>query len=338
MSNCVIAASSFYEPTEFYSSAALEELLHQVYDRLKLPPGRLSELTGIERRGTYGATLTPGEIASFSAKKLLTDNQIAPSQIDALIYCGVCRDALEPATSAQVHFHLKLSAECLHFDLSNACLGMMNGIHMATQLLANSNINHVLVTTGENSLPMLNALIKELNTNPEISRKNIKPHIASLTLGSASLSLLISKESLYPSSSKILGFHWKTDSNAYLLCQALGDYWQPRMKTESEELLHAGVKLGKSLWQSWDQKAKEQLSFYITHQVGKSHEELLTSELNLKKQKTYTSYQQYGNTGSAAVALTWHLAMTNKIFPKGQRGVWLGIGSGLNAMLMHVEV
>lgn len=71
MSNCVIAASSFYEPTEFYTSAALEDLLDPIYARLKLPVGRLSELTGIERRGTYGANLTPGEIASFSAKNFL---------------------------------------------------------------------------------------------------------------------------------------------------------------------------------------------------------------------------------------------------------------------------
>lgn len=338
MSSCVIAASNFFQPTEFYSSDALEVLLSPIYERLKLPHGRLGELTGIERRGCYGANLSPGEIAALSAKDLLIKQQLDPSKIDALIYCGVCRDALEPATSAQVHYHLKLSVDCLHFDLSNACLGMMNGIHMATQLLANSHMNHVLVTTGENSLPMLNALIKELNCNPQITRKNIKPHIASLTLGSASLSFLISKADLYPFSSKILGFHWKTDSSAYLLCQALGDYWQPRMKTESEELLHAGVKLGKSLWQSWSEAEKENLNFYMTHQVGKSHEEYLQAELNLKGYKTYTSYQQFGNTGSAAVALTWHLAMENNVFTKGERGVWLGIGSGLNAMLMHVEV
>jgi 3-oxoacyl-[acyl-carrier-protein] synthase III len=338
MSNCVIAGSSFFEPTEFYSSEAIEELLTPIYERLKLPKGRLGELTGIDTRGCYGIHLSPGEIASFSAKQLLDDLKLKPSQIDALIYCGVCKDALEPATSAQVHFKLKLSSDCLHFDVSNACLGMMNGIHLATKLLGSSNMNHVIVTTGENSLPMLNSLIQELNSNTEVSRKNIKLHIASLTLGSASLSLLISKTSLYPDKPKILDFHWKTDSQAYQLCQALGDYWQPRMKTSSEELLIAGVKLGKSLWDSWDKSAKEDLSFYLTHQVGKTHQEYLTSELKLERYNTYTSYQKFGNTGSAAVALTWHLALKNSKLMKGQKGVWLGIGSGLNAMLMHVEV
>lgn len=337
MKNFVIAGSAFVNPTEFYTSDAIEELLHPIYQRLKLPKGRLQELTGIERRGCYSANLSPGEVSSLSAQKLLTQMNIVPQEIDALIYCGVCRDALEPSTSSQVHHRLNLGADCLHFDVSNACLGMMSGIHMATKLLQDEKINRVLVTTGENSLPMLNALIKELNNNPEITRKNIKPHIASLTLGSASLSLLISKDSLYSNASKILGFHWKTDTQAYNLCQALGDYWHPKMKTDSEHLLEAGVTLGKKLWQTWNNQKKESLSFYLTHQVGKAHEQLLSSELGLKNYQTFTSYQQYGNTGSAAVALTWHLAQEAKVFSKGQKGVWLGIGSGLNAMLMELE-
>ena len=333
----VIAGSAFEEPTEYYSSDTLELMLSPLYERLKLPKGRLEELTGIIRRGCYSADLSPGEIASLSVKKLLKNLDLKSHHIDALIYSGVCRDALEPSTSSQVHHRLQCKSACLHFDISNACLGMMSGIHLATKLLADPKIHRVVVTTGENSQPMLNRLIKELNSNLDINRKNVKPLIASLTLGSASLSLLIAKESDYPGAPKILDFDWKTDTSAYNLCQALGDYWNPRMHTDSEHLLVAGVKLGKSLWKEWDVGKKEALTFYLTHQVGKAHETILRSELNLSPYKSYRTYPDFGNTGSAAVALTWHLAKENNIFPSGSRGVWLGIGSGLNAMLMEME-
>jgi len=337
MSFFVIAGSSFVEPTERYSSSDLENLLNPVYERLKLPKGRLEELTGIVERGIYSAELSPGEIASLSVKKLLAQMDLKPKDVDALIYTGVCRDAMEPSTSSQVHHRLDLKAECLHFDVSNACLGMMSGIHLATKLLADSKMERIVITTGENSLPMLNALVKELNTNSSITRKKIKPHIASLTLGSASVSLLISKSILYPNATKILDFHWKTDTRAYQLCQALGDYWNPKMQTDSEHLLEAGVILGKQLWDSWSHAQKENLDFYLTHQVGKTHSSYLSSELNLHHYKTFNSYPEWGNTGSAAIALTWHLAKEKNIFLKGSRGVWLGIGSGLNAMLMEME-
>jgi 3-oxoacyl-[acyl-carrier-protein] synthase III len=336
-SQMVIAGSAFEEPTEFYTSNAIEDMLNPLYERLKLPKGRLEELTGIQKRGCYSADLSPGEIASFSVKKLLKKMELRPKDIDVLIYSGVCRDALEPSTSSQVHHRCELKADCLHFDVSNACLGMMSAIHLAHKLLADPQINRVIVTTGENSQPMLNTLIKELNTNQTINRKNIKPHIASLTLGSASLSLLISKCSLYPTATKICDFHWKTDTSAYNLCQALGDYWHPRMQTDSEHLLEAGVALGKKLWSDWSESKKEACQFYLIHQVGKAHEQVLRAQLGLSTYSTFITYPDYGNTGSAAVALTWHLAQEKNLFPKGSRGVWLGIGSGLNAMLMEIE-
>ena len=55
----VLAGSSFYAPVCFLSSAAFEELLTPLYLRLKLPKGRLEEMTGIRQRGHYPTYLPP---------------------------------------------------------------------------------------------------------------------------------------------------------------------------------------------------------------------------------------------------------------------------------------
>lgn len=330
----VIAASNFFAPTESYSSSQVESLLAKVYDELRLPYGRLEELTGVNTRGCYPTSLSPGEIAALSAKELLQQNDL--SDVDVLIYCGVCRDALEPSTSSQVHKILNLNASCLHFDLSNACLGMINAVQVAHHLLQNESFNRVLVVTGENPKPMLEKLVERLN-NTEINRQSIKEHIASLTLGGASFSLLVSKEKLYPTATKILGFHWKTDTDGFDLCRASGDYWAPQMRTDSEKLLNAGIKLGKDLWSTWCEQKKVKLNYYVTHQVGKAHATAIEKELGLKSLKTWHSYPTYGNTGTAAVPLTWHLAKMRGDISSEMQGVWMGIGSGLNAMLIHVQ-
>lgn len=336
--SCVIKASSFYPPTEMYSSADIENQLSSIYEKLHLPYGRLEEMTGIKQRGFYDEALFPSDIAALSAKQLLQDEAIDSNEIQALIYCGVCRDGQEPSTSSKVHHLLGLANSCLHFDVSNACLGIMNGIQLAYHLLQNERFHNVLVTTGENSAPLMKKLISELNHNPSFNRKTIKPHIASLTLGSASLSFLISRQDITNHSPKIYGFHWLTNTKNYNLCHATGDYRNPEMVTDSEHLLHEGIELGKNLWNSWPSEHKKNLSFYVCHQVGKAHEELLKNSLGLHNLNTMKSYDQFGNTGSAAVGLSWHLALKNNHFKKGQQGVWLGIGSGLNAMIMHVEV
>ena len=45
-----------------------------------------------------------------------------------LIYAGVCREQFEPATACAVAADLGISPDAAVYDLSNACLGVLNGI------------------------------------------------------------------------------------------------------------------------------------------------------------------------------------------------------------------
>ena len=68
-------------------------------------------------------------------KKALAKAGVAPSEIDALMHCAVCRDRLEPATAAYVHGFVGLGRDCQIFDVSNACLGFMNGLVLAAAMI-----------------------------------------------------------------------------------------------------------------------------------------------------------------------------------------------------------
>ncbi len=54
-----------------------------------------------------------------------------PEQIGLLIDTSVCRARLEPSSAVAVHHELGLPSSCLNFDLSNACLGFVNGMQLA---------------------------------------------------------------------------------------------------------------------------------------------------------------------------------------------------------------
>ena len=47
--------------------------------------------------------------------------------MDILIYAGVCREQYEPATACAVAANLGISPDATMYDLSNACLGVLNG-------------------------------------------------------------------------------------------------------------------------------------------------------------------------------------------------------------------
>ena len=60
---------------------------------------------------------------------------IPPKELDCLIFTSVSRDMMEPATASFVHSQLGLPDRCLVFDISNACLGFLDGMVMLANMI-----------------------------------------------------------------------------------------------------------------------------------------------------------------------------------------------------------
>ncbi len=338
--NIRIDSFAYNLPTKFFSSDELENELAPVYDRLKLPYGRLELQTGIKRRGYWDPGTAPSRIATTAARHLLEKTQIKTDDIDLLIFSSVCRDFLEPATATVVHHNLELSSTCRCFDLSNACLGVLSAMEIAGSLIESKQIRNAMIVSGENSGPLLFETIKFLNENKDLTRKTIKKYIANLTIGSAGVAMMLSHASLTDSKHELLAMTSLADTSTNHLCQGSGSTDSLMMQTQSEELLHAGVKLAAKNWE----QVKRQLEWsnetphkFIAHQVGTAHRNLLFDSLGIDRLKDFSSFEHFGNTGSAALPLTMMLAHENKFLVEGDLVGCLGIGSGLNSTMAGVR-
>jgi acyl-CoA:acyl-CoA alkyltransferase len=329
---------AYEEPEQFLTSDEIEEKLSVLYERAKLPVGRLELQTGIKRRGFWPKGTRPSTIAAKAAEKVL--KKFPRENIDILLHASVCRDFLEPATAAQVHHLLGLSPHCMISDLSNACLGVVSSILMCGHMIERGAIRSALIVSGENSGPLLEETIHHLANDPSIDRKKIKPFIASLTIGSAGVAILLVHKDFAPSSPKILGGTALTDSSAVELCQGDGSTQGLMMETDSEALLKAGIKLSKDNWNkfldvmNW---ANSDINKIIPHQVGVAHRHALLNELGLPHDRDFQTFEQYGNTGSAALPLTLIKAYEADFFKPGDNVALLGIGSGLTSTMLAVE-
>lgn len=329
---------AYQEPTLFMTSDEIEQKLAAMYQRAKLPEGRLELQTGIKRRGYWPNGTRPSMIASQAAEKILS--HFPRQKVDMLLHASVCRDFLEPATAAQVHHNLKLSPDCIISDLSNACLGVLSSMLLAGQMIESGAIKSALIVSGENSGPLLTATINHLINDPLMDRKKIKPFMASLTIGSAGVAMLLTHSSLAPEGGRILGGSTLTDSSAVELCQGDGSSQELMMATDSEALLKAGVALSKANWE----KAKAVLGWsnqmvdrVIPHQVGSAHRLAFLTELNLGLERDFQTFELFGNTGSAALPMTLMKASEAGFLNKGQRVALLGIGSGLTSTMLGME-
>ena len=81
------------------TSTELEERLRPAYERLRIAPGQVASLTGIEERRWWEEGDTVSRPAILAARKALEGTDVRPEDLGVLIYAGVCREGFEPATA-----------------------------------------------------------------------------------------------------------------------------------------------------------------------------------------------------------------------------------------------
>jgi 3-oxoacyl-[acyl-carrier-protein] synthase-3 len=325
--NVCIESYAYELPDTIISSDHIEDELSVIYDRLKLSKGRLQLMTGINERRVWAPGTKPSDLSTLAAKSAFNKSSVKPSEIDLLIHASVCRDFLEPATATVVHHNLELKKECMVFDLSNACLGVINAISIA------------LIVSGENSGPLYYSTINALKNNDEINRKDIKKYIANLTIGSAATAIILSStDHVHKYEAEIMGGVFNSDTSANHLCRGSGNTSELFMQTDSEELLHYGVNLGRDTFIKFNNlNVLKKIDLVLTHQVGIAHEKISLESLELEKHKTYKTYPTLGNTGSSALPITMMMAHENEIIKKDDEILMLGIGSGLVSIFLGVK-
>jgi 3-oxoacyl-[acyl-carrier-protein] synthase-3 len=112
------------------------------------------------------------------------------------------------------------------------------------------------------------------------------------------------------------------------------------MQTDSEQLLIAGVGLARETWDSFMREtgwSAETTQRFICHQVGSVHRRKLYETLELDLAKDYSTFETLGNMGSASLPATLSLARDAGAIHQGDRVSLLGIGSGLNCLMLALE-
>ena len=340
-SRVLINGSSVVIPPKPVSSEDIEARLAPLYERLKLPEGRLELMTGIQTRHYWEHDILPSQARAEAGKLLLSEGRVDKGEIDLLIHCGVCRDRMEPATAAYVHGLLDFPGSCQILDISNACLGFVNAMVLAGGLIESGQIRHALLVSGENGRPLLDNTIKKL-LEGGLNRNQVKPYFANLTIGAGAAAMLVSRDDLVSGPAiKLVGGMARADSSANQFCQ--GDSVGIEgfeMQTNAEGLLDAGIALAATTWDEFEEElgwTRETPDCFVCHQVGRTHQRRLFDSLGLDRSRDFTTYEYMGNVGSVSLPFTLHKAVESGLIKAGQKAALLGIGSGLSTVMLGVE-
>jgi acyl-CoA:acyl-CoA alkyltransferase len=335
--NVFIESLGYTLPSEVVTTDALEHQLAPVYERLRLPHGRLELMTGIVERRFFPPGITPGQVSILSGRQALEESGIRPSEIGALVHGSVCRDHLEPATACRVHHGLQLPSECMIYDISNACLGILTGIVQIANMIELGQIRAGLVVGTECGRELVENTVRRLNQDLQLTRRDIKRFVASLTIGSGSVAVVLCDEKLSRTRNRLVGGSVQAHSDHHALCQSEG--LQTFMETDSEQLMLQGVAVGAETFGAFLHEvgwSRREVDKTAGHQVGVAHRKLLLEALDLDPRIDYTTLEKLGNTGSVALPLTLALGAEEGHVEPGDSLALLGIGSGINCQMLAV--
>ena len=336
--NTCIESIAVALPEEIWTSADIEERLRPLYERLKLPTGRLELMTGIRERRMWPAGTRPSAASAAAGRKVLDKSALRAEQIELFIHAAVSRDMLEPASASFAHRSIGLPPSTQIFDVSNACLGFLNSLTIAAGLIESGQIRCALVAAGENGRPLVEQTLRTLVERP-LSRNEIKPYFANLTIGSGAVAAVVCHRSLAKNRAhRLLGGIARAATQHSDLCQ--GDTYGAEslaMQTDSEQLLLAGVALARETWQEFTATHGSVFDRFICHQVGSVHRRKLYETLGLDLAKDFSTFETLGNTGSVALPATLAAAVDSGAICEGHRVGLLGIGSGLNCLMLALE-
>ncbi len=344
-SNVCVEAVAQHLPDNVVTSEDLENRMRPLYERLKLPVGRLELMSGIRERRFWNEGVVPSEVGAIAGEKVLEKTGFDRSRIGCLISASVCRDFLEPATASVVHNKLQLPGNAEVLDISNACLGVLNGMVHVANMIELGHIEAGLVVAGENGGPLVHHTIETLLSKPMVTRKEIKSSFASLTIGSAAVGVLLTHKKISRTGHRLLGGVSFAASQFNDLCRGNDDSestsgWSPLMETDAETLMREGCRLAGDTWNAFKtimNWKNEDIDRVFCHQVGSMHRKLLYETIGMGLDKDFSTLEILGNTGAASLPVTLAMGEDKGFLPSGSKAALLGIGSGLNCLMLGVE-
>jgi 3-oxoacyl-[acyl-carrier-protein] synthase III len=334
-------------PPHIVTSAEIEDKLSAVYQELGIPFGTLERLTGIGSRHFWDLSERPSSLGTAVVRDAIESSGLDRKDIRALFSCSVTRDYFEPATGCIIHRNLEMSEDSIALDVSNACLGFMDGIFFLSNLIETGVVKAGVVVSAEHTRCIIENTFQSVLQGKSLSRDQLLRMLPTFTIGSGAVAYVLCHESISQKKHRILGGATRSATQHCELCMGNVDYHLvdgpplgPVMETESSKLIAAAAVLGKQTWADCSEVlgwSKDDVDHVFCHQVGRQVNEAFYNTLGLDHSKEFIIYPTRGNLVSAALPTAFAVGIEGRKIAKGDSVALTGFGSGLNSLFLGIE-
>ena len=111
-------------------------------------------------------------------------------------------------------------------------------------------------------------------------------------------------------------------------------------ETDSLRVLQNGVALGLDTFREFRTAlalAEGQPDKIICHQVGATHQRSILDAMGIPSERDFATFRHLGNIGTVSLPITAAIAEEHGFLRAGDMVGFLGIGSGLNCLMLGVD-
>jgi len=287
---------------------------------------------GIEERRVAEKDVCASDLCFKAAEKLMEDNNIDKSTIDALIFVSQTSDYHQPATAPILQHRLGLSKDTLSFDINLACSGYVYGLSTAYAYACQPGINRVLLLVGETMSKIVSRrdkvntpLFGDAGTATLVEKGEYGKSVFSLHSDGSGSEVMMIPDGGFRNPTTADSLAEETDANGDVRTRlqfrmdgmAVFNFGMSEEPRDVKNLLaEVGLELS-------------QLDLLIYHQANKFMTDFFTKWLKFDKAKTPYSIRKFGNTSSASIPLTVVTELKEK-YPERKNVIFSGFGAGLS--------
>lgn len=282
--------------------------------------------TGVEGRYDAGLKQTTSDFCCVAARELLTAKGIDPEDIGIVVFVTQTPDYGIPATACLIQDRLKISKDCIAFDVNLGCSGFSYGLNIVSSLMKVSNVDKALLLAGDTSAKEKSQLRRVKTT-----------HSASMLFGDSGTATLLVKDSDAKSIEMVSktdgsGFkaiiapygQWRNpDAPDHLKCTQMDDIEVFNFAvTEVPEILKETMEINQYTSNDYDCLVLHQANLFIIKQIAKRS--------RFDMDKTLISLDKFGNTSSSSIPISLVKEYGDKKDGRDIHALMCGFGVGLS--------
>jgi len=273
-------------------------------------------------------TVRVADYASRASEAVLRDCDVPASDLDLVINSSIAREYFEPATAMEVAARLGVR-EVHALDVTSACVGQLEGIHVACGHFAlHRSLRTALVCSAELTRQFLGYSIQATD--------DLDAKVAALTIGNAAAALLVRRRPFPGGCLKLLAARNHSLPEHWPLCTAPID---GTFNSLSGELFKLNVYVAPELKRVLDGLgwAPQDVEHYVFHQPSDLMVRKVMDDLGADPERAILTHALYANTSSTTVALALHRLLETREVKAGQKMILSSAAAGFSQVTLAGE-